>query len=289
MFQLPVDWTFSDYICLESFCLPDFWCITDGLLIGLGRTSNLTELDIGSRYLKSWESVVFYEGALLHTQDAAEVASRLSNAISHLTGLTRLVTHFPVKASLIGRFTRLVSLGIYIEEKDTDNLEHSLAKLEHLEELELASFPHIRSSCLSKLPRLKSLSLISNNRLDDELVNTLVHLPQLTSLRVHDPREEQFTCINFSDSFFSNYYPDSFNSYFSNFSRLSNLRQLHIASRPDAFSDLCDIFPEGSFPRLRVLRIGLDDFSDDTRRRVMERFPCLVTLTSGHPSEEETL
>ena len=270
MFQLPVDWTaFSDYVRLESFCLPDLWWITDGLLIGLGRTSNLTELDIGSSYLESWESLDFYE-LVFHPYDAAERASKLSNAISHLTGLTKLGTYFPVKASLIGCLTRLVSLGIHVDEDGTDNLEHALAKLEHLEELELASIPHIRPSCLSNLPRLKRLSLISYSQVDDDLVSTLVCLSQLTSLTLHCRRK----------------WPLPF-SYFSQFSRLSNLRQWHIALVPEFLSDPCDIFPEGSFPRLRVLCVGRSDFSDAMRRRIMERFPCLITLRTRCLSEKE--
>ena len=278
MFGSDVEWTaLSDFVCLESFCLPDVDWIENGLIIELGRTSNLTELDIGSSQLKRLQQTTagrkflnLHERALRHPYDAAEQASRLSNAISHLTSLTRLVTCFPVNASLFGCLTRLVSLGIYVDADNAANLEHSLANLELLEELELASFPYIRSSCLLKLTRLKRLSLSCCKQMDDAFVSVLARLSQLTSLKVHHPHDV-------SPPF----------SYFSQFNRLSNLRQLHIASGSELISNPCDVFPEGSFPKLRVLGIGPGYFSDDKRRRIMERFPCLITLKSGYLRKEE--
>ena len=280
MFDSAVEWTaFSNFVCLESFCLPDIDWIEDDLLIELGRTSNLTELDIGSGQLKALQEKTagqrfldLHGWALRHPYDADEQATGLSNAISHLTGLTKFVSYFPVNAPLLDCLTRLVSLGIYVDEHNSANLEHSLASLKLLEELEVASFPRIQSSCLSKLARLKRLSLSLYDQVDDALVCNLAHLYQLTSLKVHHLLD---TLPPFS--------------YFSQFSRLSNLRQLHIASGSDWLSDPCDIFPEGSFPILRVLGIGLGEFSDDTLRKTMERFPCLVTLKSGYLTVKQAL
>ena len=257
----------SSFSCLRTFCLPTTsWTDTDHVL-EVSSLRNLTELDIGSVFLRMSTMNRFF---VSHSPQpfgfgmpygADTKAESLSNAISHLTGLVKLSTYLPIDGSLLDRFKRLTTLRMTVRGDNRVVLEHSLTNLELLEELELSSSVSISARAFSKLVRLKRLSLSTGEEIDEEFFRILPGLSQFTSLTVHHP-----------------YGTSPPLSYFAQFNLLSNLRELCIASGSDLLSNLCDVFQEGSFPRLRALRIGLGDFSNDTRRRMMERFPCLNAL-----------
>ena len=262
----------SSFSSLEIFCLPIInWLDTDHIA-EVSSLRNLTELDIGSAYLRMpmvkrlvSRSLQPWGADMPH--GAHTKAESLSNAISHLTGLVKLSTILPIDGSLLDRFKRLTTLKMTVCDANRVDLEHSLTNLELLEELELSSSVSISARAFSKLVRLKRLSLSTGEEIDEEFFRILPGLSQFTSLTVHHPYGTSLSL-----------------SYFAQFNLLSNLRELCIASGSDLFSNPCDVFQEGSFPRLRALRIGLGDFSNDTRRRMMERFPCLNALETFYTS-----
>ena len=260
----------SSFSSLQTFCLPII-SYKDTEHIGeVSSLGNLTELDIGSECLRMpvIEGLVFHnpQSWLFDMPDDADTkVESLLNAISHLTGLVKLSTYLPIKVSLLDRFKRLTTLKMRVCDANRVDLEHSLTNLELLEELELLSPMRISARAFSKLVRLKRLILSTGEEIDEEFFRILPGLSQLTSLTVH------------------HFYGTSASlSYFAQFNLLSNLRELDIASGSDLLSNPCDVFQEGSFPRLRVLHILPGDFSDDTRRRMMKRFPCLNALKSTY-------
>ena len=265
----------SSFSCLQTFCLPRIdWRDRDHI----GQVSslrNLTELDIDSTYLRIPIMRSFF---LSHSPPSRgpdpygteRNAESLSNAISHLTGLVKLSTSLPIDGSLIGRFKRMTTLKMPVCDENRVDLEHALTNLELLEELELLSPMRISARAFSKLVRLKKLSLLTREEIDEEFFRILPGLSQFTSLTVHHP-------CGMSPPL----------SYFTQFNLLSNLRELCIVSESELLSNACDIFQAGSFPRLRVLCLGRGGFSFDTYCRIMGSFPCLNTLEAFYVSQNE--
>ena len=261
----------SSLSCLQTLRLPNTALMDADRVVEIRSLRNLTELDMGSAYLRR---PTMRRGSASHSLEISSTSYRphatsrqaksLSDSISQLAGLSKLSTFFPFVGWLLSRFRRLTTLRMSVCDRNIAGLAHSLANLELLEELELLSSVSISASDFSKLMRLKRLGLSTREEIDEEFFRLLPGLSQLTALTVHHA-DRTLPSL----------------SYFTQFNRLSNLRDLRIASVSDWLLNPCDIFQEGCLPRLRVLGVGYGSFSEDIHRKMMKRFPNLNTLRSG--------
>ena len=188
----------------------------------------------------------------------------VSVCVSQLTQLTSLALE---GVSIQGSVVPLDKLSHFSLQKSppiSEDLGNALTQLTRLTELlwNDERLPSLPNYVLSQLKSLRRLTLDTQDDLDAEFFQSLASLTDLTSLVLWSRSKVR--------------HEDSFRKQFTMLSQLQGLRLFcgHVVE-----FDVLRLFGEGTFPRLRYLRITNLKLEEGDEQILFSRFPCLRSFS----------
>ena len=182
-----------------------------------------------------------------------------SVCVSQLTRLTSLALEGLSIQGSIAPLGELSHLSLEKVPPQSEDLNSALTQLTKLTELlwNDKRLPTLSNHVLSQLKRVQRLILYTQDDVDLEFFQSLASLSDLKSLEFWGLSDQVRL--------------DSFRM---QFTVLTQLQELELYCGCTEF-DVVGLFGEGTFPRLRYLKIGHPKLEEGDEQKLFNRFPCL--------------